>query len=952
MNAVSESIVVLKCSQGHSWRISLDATVRASPGTPPAEHTGGSHCWCPTCGQPGVSEPIETATNDQQQPLPEVPGYELLGELGRGGMAVVYKARQQRPQRIVALKIMHHPTNGDQSWVARFRAEAEAAAQLEHPHIVRMYEVGEAKGLSYLALEFIDGQTLADRTQGQPQPARWSAELLMLVARAMQFAHERGIIHRDLKPGNILLQKTEGGPQPRVADFGLAKRLDQLDGVKTRTGDVMGTPVYMAPEQATGVTRNIGPPCDIHALGVIFYELLTGRRPYEGADVIDTLRLVTTEEPIPPRRLVGSIPRDLETICLKCLEKRPRQRFAMAADLAAELQRYLNGETIVTRPAGRLEKTYKWSRRHPATALAISVAVVVPLLIVCGLWTHNQRVTKELARTAEQRNRAEANLLKTQEAVDRLLNEVNGGSLAAVPRSTPIRRELLEWAIDLCQKLRVQNPDNFQLRIQSARAIRQIADLERLLGRWKEAGEHYSQAIDEFWKLSFLKRNDPALLREQAALSNNYGLFSEQQGNTSQAEHNYRSAIAEWEALAKQVPPTPDHQQALAASLSNLGQLVAQLGYTEEAEKCFARAFEIHPLPATRVNLGNLQLATGRFAAAQQTFEHALQDLTQKREQAAENPELQSALAALENNLAATFVAREQPQPAEAAYRRALEQFGPLVRDFPTTLAYREQFATAQLNLAILLLNREREDEAEPLIEQAQATFAKLVQEQPESPQYRQGATRSLQQLAAQQAQVGRQTEAELTLLEAIKLQQALATQFPQRADVLSQLGLLQHAAAKLLIARKGFDAARKYFAEAIASQQQALAPNQVAMAYRLRLRDALRDCADFHLQQGEPAAAARTIVELANVLPEQPYQKFAAAQLLAQCLPLAATVKGQEKIEGLTAEEFCRERCLQLLQELAEHDSTLPAKVRQTPEFSVLESDPRFQKLGLRRED
>ena len=950
MNAATATVVVLKCPQGHSWRIALDATVRAPTDTQVADSAG----CCPTCGQPGCSEPIASdvsAAPEKTPALPEVPGYELLGELGRGGMAVVYKARQLQLQRIVALKIMQHPTNGDASWIARFRTEAEAAAQLEHPNIVRMYEVGEAKGLSYLALEFIDGTTLADRAKDEPQNPRWVAALMVQVARAMHYAHERGIVHRDLKPGNILLARSaDGTPQPRVADFGLAKRLDRQDGAQTSTGVVMGTPMYMAPEQATGVTRNIGPACDIHALGVILYELLTGWRPYEGLDVIDTLRLVTTEEPVPPRRLLATIPRDLETICLKCLEKRPRQRFATAADLAAELQRFLDGDTILTRPAGPLEKTYKWSRRNPATALAIVVSMVLPLLIAIGLWTHNQRIATELARTAEQRNRAEANLQQTQEAVDKLLQDINGGSLAALPRSAPIRRELLEWAIGLCEQLRVQNPESDALRFQSARAVRQIADLERLLGRWKEAEKHYSQAGTEFSQLNDAKPQDPPVLREQAALWNNFGLLREQLGNTMAAVLSYNNAVVGWESLAVKVPPTAEYQQSHAATLSNLGQLLTQLGDTNEAEKCFAKSLSLHNLASTRVNLGNLQLATGRFSDSQKTFEQALRELTEKRQDQPVNPEIVAALAAVENNLAATFVALQQPQTAEAAYGRAIEQFTPLVRDFPTTLAYREQLATTQLNLAILLLEQRREDDAEQLVKEAKSKFDELAREQPVSPHFRQGVTKSLQQLAAQQAKAGRQTEAELTLLEAITIQQALAKQFPQRAEVLSQLGLLQHAAAKLLIARKGFDSARKYFDQAIESQQQALACNEFAIAYSLRLRDHLRDCADFFIQQGEPAAAARTIIQLANVvLPGEFDQKLAAAQLLAQCLPLAATVKGQEKIDGLTAEEFCRERCLELLQEVVTRDPAKMARLREMPEFSALQDEPRFERLAPR---
>ena len=461
-------------------------------------------------------------------------------------MAVVFKRNSELPKRIVALKILHHPTVGDGALLARFRSEAEAVAQLEHPHIVRIYDVGDVGRLSYLALEFVEGGTLAQRLMGQPQDARRSAELVATLARSMHFAHQRGIVHRDLKPANILLSALDSSPHsgdgnsladavPRITDFGLAKRLGD-DGQQTRTGDILGTPMYMAPEQATGVTRNIGPACDIHALGVILYELLTGSQPYRGADVLETMRLVASADPISPRRLQAEIPHDLETICLKCLEKLPSQRFASAAELADELQRYLNGETIHTRPAGRLERTYKWSLRHPAKALALAIAVLAPIIMLVGLIGHNWRISRELTNTAQQRDRAETNLQQTQDAVDKLLAEITDGRLARLPHSEPVRRQMLEWAIGLCQDLRVQNPDNTRLQMQSARALRQTADIQRLLGRFAEAERNYEQAIEQLAHPWMTWSGDMLPMRELAAAYNNRGLLQDQLGRTAQAE--------------------------------------------------------------------------------------------------------------------------------------------------------------------------------------------------------------------------------------------------------------------------------------------------------------------------------------------------------------------------------------------------------------------------------
>src|SRR5262245_4392303 len=356
----------VRCPKGHVWGVDeFDAE-----GAPAASVD------CPYCGAlcTLAGEPVPPTRRGtiaerfltSEPARAEFPGYEILGVLGQGGMGVVYKARQVRTDRVVALKV---PGHLDLETRVRFTTEAQAAARVSHPHIVQVYEVGEYLGRPFLALEYVDGGTLASTLTGAPLPPRAAAALAETLATAVGAAHAHGVMHRDLKPANILLQKDEGGwmkdegktmpasslilhpssLRPKVADFGLARRIDTDTG-QTRSGMILGTPDYMAPEQAAGRNKEVGPAADVFALGVILYELLTGRVPFKGTGMLETLEQVRTLDPVAPRRLQPGVPRDLETICLKCLQKDLTRRYAVAGELADDLRRFLAGEPVQARP--------------------------------------------------------------------------------------------------------------------------------------------------------------------------------------------------------------------------------------------------------------------------------------------------------------------------------------------------------------------------------------------------------------------------------------------------------------------------------------------------------------------------------------------------------------------------------------------------------------------------
>jgi predicted negative regulator of RcsB-dependent stress response len=363
------------------------------------------------------TEPRQNPPDQDQLPLPEhpdIPGYEILGTLGRGAMGVVYQARQTALKRVVALKMVLSGDRATREDVARFRREAEAVARFQHPNIVPIYEVGTCDGRPFFSMEFLPGGTLAARLRDRlPEPMA-AASLIETLARAMHATHGRGVIHRDLKPANVLLA-ADG--TPKITDFGLAKRLDD-DAGQTRSGAIMGTPSYMAPEQAAGEAARVTALADVYALGAVLYECLTGRPPFKAATVHETLRQVVEEEPVPPRVLNRAVPRDLDTICLKCLRKGPGQRYASAAELADDLRRFQAREPIRARPVGAGEKLLKWARRRPAVTALLGGLLVA--LCVAGVFAWQSHQARERLR-AEQR----------QAAVEKAILEAMGGDAEA-----------------------------------------------------------------------------------------------------------------------------------------------------------------------------------------------------------------------------------------------------------------------------------------------------------------------------------------------------------------------------------------------------------------------------------------------------------------------------------------------------------------------------------------
>ncbi|HMC88680.1 MAG TPA: serine/threonine-protein kinase, partial [Gemmataceae bacterium] len=382
--------------------------------------------------------------------------------LGHGGMGVVYKARHLSLNRTVALKMLLGGAYAGPHEQARFRCEAEAVASLRHTNIVQVYDVAEHEGRPYFTMEFLEGGNLGRKLAGTPQPARQAATLAATLAEAVHVAHQGGIVHRDLKPANILLA-ADG--TLKIADFGLARHL-QGGAALTQSGAMVGTPSYMAPEQALGKTRALGPAVDVYALGAILYELLTGRPPFRAETAAETVLQLTYQEPAAPSRLNVKVPRDLETICLKCLHKQPERRYASAAALAEDLRRFQEGRPIHARPVTWGERLWRWCRRKPAAAALVATAfVLVGLILGGGLWLERQQAEVR-AQTARREGRA-------AQAVEAVLEQA-----AALQEQGrwPEARAALEGAPIL---LGLSAPADLCVRVSRARAdAKMVADLE------------------------------------------------------------------------------------------------------------------------------------------------------------------------------------------------------------------------------------------------------------------------------------------------------------------------------------------------------------------------------------------------------------------------------------------------------------------------------------------
>jgi serine/threonine protein kinase/Flp pilus assembly protein TadD len=713
---------------------------------------------------------------------PSVPGLELVDVVGAGGMGVVFKARQVALDRDVAVKFLRDAQVPGSGRRERFLQEARAVARLRHPHLVQLYEFGEVRAAGgaasqpYLVLEYVSGGSLADFARSSPQPPGEVARLVETAAGAIHYAHQQGVIHRDLKPANVLLQRTEveGERQAdgvrglrfsptrpltaelcaKVTDFGLAKFLS--GGELTHSGDVIGTPGYMAPEQAAGKSAPITVAVDVYGLGAILYEALTGRPPFAAATVEATLGQVRLDEPVPPRRLQPTVPRDLETICLKCLRKEAGRRYATAGELAQDLRRFRAGEPVQARPVGTLERITVWCRRNPGFAALVAALVLVFLAGSSGVlwqWQRAHRNAADARRIAtafrrerdtarQEKARAERHLQMVRDRVDRL-NRL-GGELLRRPGLYRTGQAVLEEALAFYQELLPEEGNDPRVRRAAAQLFDQVAWIHHTLNQASKAAAAWGRRAS---LLTSLLEEEPASkdleeglvhefpneARYKVALANTLLNMAGQRSEgdqTAELEPLYRRILELERAAVRIAPLDPACNAELALALGAQGLFFLDTGRGPEAEAALREALEIHqrvlaegrirdvePYAARNfASLGRVLLAAGRATEAEQSYRKAVNLLDRAVEKLPELVYPRADLAQTLAGLADLLKDLGRRQEALEIRHRVIRHYEMLKADYAEDPQLRRSLVLSYLELVRVLCDLGRQAEAaEPL---------------------------------------------------------------------------------------------------------------------------------------------------------------------------------------------------------------------------------------------
>lgn len=696
---------------------------------------------------PGGDNQVDLVTRSQVTPTPSAPhlsstrnaivsppGYEITGELGRGGMGVVYSAIDLRLKRTVAIKMLLGGV--DERKIVRFLIEAETIAQVNHPNVVRVFEAGELAGQPFLALELLSGGSLAAKIAHGKIPLRAAIELMLKISRGVEAAHRLGIIHRDLKPGNVMFDETG---EPKVTDFGLAKH---GENELTATQAMMGTPAYMAPEQAKGETKFAGPPADVHALGVMLYELTAGVRPYSGETSAAVAHQVIYDAPASPRSKDQSIPEDIEVITLKCLEKLPSHRYVDAGALADDLECWLNNEPITARPASRSERLIKWSRRKPWQATVAGLFVLssmgasVGVVLLQGAYRQtkvanlaleksnlelanqksitdqaNDRLKQINEDLAAQKREADTVIAIALQDLDKLTFEVSD-KLKDIPKSEEIRLQILAESKKSLAALDRVRPKDQAVREYALVSYDKLANAENRMGRFRESRESLKNALRLTDSILAETPNENSMKLKKARQHSLISLLSGRLNDAKEEALHLQSAA---KLIHELLTLEPNNEELLKLSTVTLVRSYTQATTNrdyktaEESLRDYLTVYERLVRLSPKNNQSVLDLVDARilmtgFLKNRQRFDEAngMLDLATKDYKsipASDEPNYRKASADLEWTRAGIYSEQGLNDQADQAFLGAIAKYESLVADYPKTVAL--QSLTAQIYWAL-----------------------------------------------------------------------------------------------------------------------------------------------------------------------------------------------------------------------------------------------------------
>lgn len=895
----------------------------------------------------GNCAPVADAADNDEDEENRLGDFVLRREIGRGGMGVIYEARQISLGRRVALKVLPFAAVLDSKQIARFKNEAQAAAQLEHPNIVPVFAVGMERGVHYYAMQFIDGQPLdrairdlrrqahlevdqddrfddddasvdrddVDRAGGEPCPSTFHSFLTdrstdrrkyfdvvvhlgIDAANALHAAHEYGVVHRDIKPSNLLL---DHDGKIWITDFGLARC--QSDVTLTRTGDVVGTRRYMSPEQALGQTALVDHRTDIYSLAVTLYELLTLQPVMPNDDDPAALRLINQREPQRLRRICADIPADLETVVMKAMSPERDDRYTTAQEMADDLRRVLEGRPTVAKPPTIPERLGKWARRHRRI---VALAAGICFCAVLGFALSTFLIAREKMNAERNFQRAERRLDDAHEAVDRFGAQL-AEKLAHVSGAEELRREVLQDTLAYYRDFVEEAADDPVLQDDLALTYSKIGTLTDEIGSTDEAIQSHKMAIALFRKLVGEEPDNAQYKRRLAMCQNNLALTLRRAGRLAEAYGAYREAIALQRELTR-TDPSSEAAGDLALSYTNLGLLQAEKNDGETATKSFREAIRLQE---------------------------------QLLENDAGNPDVLRKLAASYNNLSAVYLTTD-PEKAADCYETAIKHQRQAVAVQPDDLRLQSDWALTYNNLGAVQSRRDKSAEAAASYEQAIAIQQKLVAIAPAQRNYRRDLAVSYNNRGLMQSKLGQPREAEQSFTQALELQLALVAQYPEEIELHSSLGGVYNNLGIVLEEQRDIKDAAVAYKRAVEHQRIAFSRASDVGRYRMFLSRHYYNYGRVLRHLDHPEQAVHSALARRELWPNDPERLFSIAEELA----LAGAALQRHPREEMTA-DHCADLAMETLEQAVDAGLQVPADLSSKESFALLRDHKGFDRLA-----